>query len=588
MRNTYWLPAAALVVVLSGCSGGGGGISSTPAPTPTPTPTPANSTISNLRADQTFSDASASTSTVFDTATSTVTHGNSVSSTVQVSYNAAARSYTITTQGRTQSFAPVDVQATGNVGETRYVKTDGTTRDYLTLVTTPYTGATGNQYVGMGYWQRNTSGAGTQNTLFDMFTYGLDTPAVAIPRTGSVAWKTDIFGLLTIPAARPLTIQGSGSFNVDFLSGLFSTTAFVDEYDFINGGGTAGSLELTGGGHLGSGNSFSGNIFYDDRTVALGGTITGKFYGPGAEEIGASFSAHDSSGDALTGSMTGQRDPSQPAVNLALTNVVATQRLRTQPAGTSTVQNDGAGGYSDIRSPGNEGFFTIQADGGALIDNSFGSATTLTAADQVTGRPNFTTYHKTVDGQPVTIELYRPGNANTELALTYASFGTWSSSFHTGTVGSGQTSTNKLFFLYGLGTPRDQLTQRTGTGRYDGVVYASGASMDGRSYDVGGSSRFDVDFSAQHYTGSLTLTGTQAGSAATAFGTWTFGANMGYGEMSQAMPGNGVSVGNVNSIQPYFYGPDGEEIGAVFKVFTGPASAASSVQISGVTVAKRQ
>jgi hypothetical protein len=416
-----------------------------------------------------------------------------------------------------------------------------------------------------------------------MFTYGLDTPAAAVPRTGSVAWKTDIFGLLTIPAARPLTIQGTGSFNVDFLSGLFSTTAFVNEYDFINGGGTAGSLELTGGGHLGSGNGFSGNIFYDDRIVALGGTITGRFYGPAADEIGASFSANDGSGDALTGSMTGQRDPSQPAVNLALTNVVATQTLRSHPAGTSIVQNDGASGFAGITQPGNDDLITLQADGSVQLDSI-----TMKAADKVAGRANFTTYHETNGGQPVTIELYRPGSTNTELALTYVSFGTWSASSHNGVVGSGQTSTDKFVFLYGLETPRDLLTQRTGSGRYDGVVYASGASMDGKLYDVGGTSRFDVDFGAQHYTGSLSLNGTQGGGAATALGTWTFGANMSFGQMRQAIPDNGVSAGTPSSIQPYFYGPDGEEIGAVFKVFTGALGAASSVQISGVTVAKRQ
>ena len=136
-----------------------------------------------------------------------------------------------------------------------------------------------------------------------------------------------------------------------------------------------------------------------------------------------------------------------------------------------------------------------------------------------------------------------------------------------------------MIFVYGLETPRDQLDARTGSGRYDGIVYANGASADGHFYDIGGTSRFDVDFSNHRYSGALALSAANAPS----FGTWTFGSTIGFGQMSQS----NFKEDAGGLIQPRFYGPDGQEIGATFRLTSGTPGSTSAVAISGVAVARR-
>ena len=114
---------------------------------------------------------------------------------------------------------------------------------------------------------------------------------------------------------------------------------------------------------------------------------------------------------------------------------------------------------------------------------------------------NFVSYRKTFNGQEVMLELYRPGSANTELALTYASLGRWSTSIKNGTVVA---ENSRVYLAYGLETPARLLSAKTGTGHYAGVVHGAGANrLNGATYDVTGTSRFDVDFSNQRYSEAL-------------------------------------------------------------------------------------
>lgn len=538
---------------------------------------------------QTFASEAANSNVAFQTGSGITQRSASAPATLSVSYDAANQSYTVQTQGRSQVFAPTDAAA-GNPGEQRFVKANGEGRDYLTLVTTPYYNVTGqaNRYVGLGYWQRNATSAGVQDTTLDVFTYGLTSPDAAVPRSGTASWTTDIFGLLTTPGARPRVTQGSGAFTADFQAGAFSTTANLDESDFLTGGGTVGSLRLIGGGALGSGNGFSGNFSYNG-TIAVNGTIAGKFYGPNADEIGASFSATNATGGALSGAMTGQRAGST-ANSLSLTNLVATERLVSFGAGTEIASKPGMTGYFQVSNYGGSGFVTVRPDGTVDVDMGRSDLpfAQLTPADRSTSsRPNYDVYDKVVAGTPVHIELYRPGPSNSELALTYVSFGTWRAS-KTELVQDGTlTRDRQLQFIFGFQTPRDLLAGRTGSARYDGIVAASGASMDGRSYLVGGTSRFDVDFNQSRYSGALTLSGREASGTTRDFGSFTFASTLGAGQMVQASF-DGSGVPGFQTIQPQFYGPDGQEIGATFKLRVGSALDPSGVDISGVTVAKRR
>jgi hypothetical protein len=505
--------------------------------------------------------------------------------TVEVRYDAVSKSYTITADARSQTFAPSDIQTGTFPGEVRYAK-QGAGNDYLTLVTTPYYGGgASNRYVGMGYWQRNNIAGSDQATQFHTFAYGFDTAASGVPRSGSARWATDIFGLLTAPGDELRTVQGRGSFDVDFGAGVFTAFANLDEFDFITGGGRVGSLRFRAGGQLGSGSAFDGDFSYaSGSNGTLGGAIAGQFYGPAAEEMGAAFNAAGN-GAVLTGAMTGQRDTSTPPATQTLLNVQSTQRLASTMANFMTATRAGETGFVDVKAfAGNSGSVTIAP--GEVVEISDGAYSYVpTSVDQVNdGRAEFTTYRGHVAGSPVEVSFYRVGNGNSELALTYLSFATWTRT--TEDSAAQRTNVDKRYLPYGIATPRELLSGRTGTATYRGLVYGSGAKLDGTHYDVGGTSQFDVDFSNTSYTGALALNGKTSTGAVTNFGSYGFAGTMNEGALARA--GFDGMLAGFNYIEPSFYGSSGQEIGAVFQLSIGAQGSVNNVQITGVALAKQR
>jgi hypothetical protein len=585
MKRLVILPICGSVL-LAACSGGGGGggVGSTPAPTPSPTPT--NATIGDLRYDQIFATSAASTTASINTAQSVTNSASATPSTLQVRYDAASQSYTVEAMGRSQTFLPGDL--TTNTGdEAIYTKTNGATRDYLTLVKTPYSSRTPNQYVRLGFWQRNLISPGQQDTSYDAFVYGLATPSGAVPRTGQAGFVTDTIGFVTTPGKTPRAFTGPGSFVVDFALGVFATHSSTDEYDLVTGASVSGGgIEFTGGGHLTGGNAFSGNFTYGGWDGQQSGTIAGQFFGPGAQELGASFAASNAAGAAVTGSITGQSSSSiGPATNLSLVNLVTEQLFYAQESGFQF----GAGpvGARVVNTIDGIGQFTLRPDGSASVTGASSGLgfVTLTAANKIAGPANFITYEKTANGLPSRVMLYQPGSANGELALTYASFGVWSG----GIAPEYPSATFRLYFPYGIITPRDLLARRTGTASYDGIVYGAGTQSGGALFDVSGSSRFNVDFGAQRFSGSLTLAGKAADGSSAALGSWTFDDRLFSGlPVNTALLRNGVAEVGGNTIKPVFFGPDAEEIGASFLIQSGAADPATALTIAGATVAKRR
>lgn len=585
-------------LLLGGCSGGSGGIGTTPAPpggaTPSPTPAPVNTLITNLQASQTFTSDATTTQAVIRTAGGIVDSTGQNRSTVQVSYDSATGGYTVTTDGRSQTFALADRRAERLPGEASFAKS-GATNDYLTLVTTPYYGtATSNRYVGLGYWQRNATANGLQTTQFTTFAYGLAAAAGAVPRSGSAHWTTDIFGLLTTPGQELRTVQGRGDFDIDFGGAIFSGFADLEEFDYITGGGRVGSLPFRAGGQLGSGNGFSGNMSYaSSRVGTLGGTISGQFYGPGAEEIGASFQATGGgTNSVLNGALTGQRTPpAGNATNLSIVNVQSTERLFGTYAGTFVLGREGQAGYLQVNALTGGAQVTISPNGPGAV--SLDDATYVPVdSDRVTdGRSNYITYRGQTSGTvpgAVEVAFYKPGSINSEIALTYLSFATWTRTKSDMANGQALFNTTRDQILYGIATPRGLLVGRTGTGSYDGIVVASGANRDGASYEVGGTSHFDVDFSAARYTGTLALTGTALDGTRRDFGSFAFGNALNEGSMMQSSFDGGRNADPFNFITPAFYGPDGQEIGATFRMTVGNPIDPATVAIGGITVAKRR
>jgi hypothetical protein len=574
-------------IALSACGGGGGGVNVAPAPPVAPAPTPTNTTLTDLKASQSFTnDASANTLTL-DLTTNTAVTGKNVPGTLTISYNVANNSYSVASGGRSQTFLPSDVE-TSSPAEVRYRKVDGDQRDILTLVKIPYTGTSATQYVGLGYWQRNNLTGSRQDTEFSTFAYGLETPAAAVPRTGTAAFRIDVFGLVSTPGFEQRRFEGAGVFSADFAAGVFSAFSYNTETGVSTGNGViGGGIDFTSAGTLSSTGNFSGNMLYGGTNGSIAGSLAGRFYGPTGQEIGASFAGGDASGAAVTGAFTGARDATAPIANLTLTNLTSSELFYVPFALLTRTAIDGQAGfstrtYSTIGQLNRQNAETFTYGPG--LSNLPGGQFTINDKF-VSADPNFTGYRKTFNGDEVVLELYKPGSGNTELPLTYASLGRWNSASKNGVV----TESNQVFLAYGLQTPARLLSAKTGTGRYAGVVYGAGANpLTAATYDVKGTSLFNVDFANQNYSGALVLAGTGTnGTPSIDFGSYDFAGDLAQftAATTAALAKLGVNVGEITT---RFYGPDGEEMAGTF-ILTAPAgSPGAGTTISGATVAKRQ
>lgn len=540
-----------------------------------------------MQTDQVFGGEATITNVTVTPSDVIVQAATSLRDAVTVSYDATTRTYTVAAGGRSQSFGPADSVPGRYAGETAFSKAG--LSEYLTLVTNPYLDAQyTNRYVGLGYWQKNEQVGGVQQTAFSTFTYGFNTAGSSIPRTGSAHWLTDAFGLLSVPGKEVRTLYGLGDFEVDFTAGSFQASGNLDEYEVVSGGGTSGSLRLQAGGELASDGKFSGLFSYEGSpSGALHGTLNGSFYGPNAEEIGATFEA-SGYGAVLTGALTGQQYPlgstSAGIKNITLTNPLATERLFGFGGGLFATTGTGFAGYQQVTSVYTEGTVTLTPAGPTEIGLVKGYA--LSSIDLVAGGPaNFTTYRTNAGGNPAVLSLYKIGSANQELALTYSSFVSWSDAPNS-VAEFGKPFTSN-YMVYGMLTPRELLAGRTGSASYNGVVYGKGGATSGAVYDVRGTSRFDVDFSASSYSGSLGLKGTTLEGTLTDFGDFGFSGSLAFGQMLETPLTGATSPDGGSYIRPSFFGPSGQEIGASFLLRIGTPATTDRIEIGGIAVAKR-
>ena len=613
---------------LSACGGGGGGVSSTPTPAPssvTPTPTPVSQNIT-LPPTSDLANVPAHANANYDLVANKVLDSDSAQGTLQVHYDAATHTYSLTSGARSATFGIPDIHAgTGAVaGETRYVYTAaGGISQYLTLAVKPYSGSRTNSYVGLGYWETIQVNNGKQNSQLDMFAYGFETSAAAVPKSGAASYDIDALALVAVPGQEPKALQGGGTLDVDFLSGSFLAQAYVDEYGLgaSNTYGHGGNIVLHAGGHLASGNSFSGNVSYTGFLAAnpgvsfsnVSGTIQGRFFGPNAEELGASFVAGNSDGAHVAGALTGQRNTTSPAT-LAISNLLADTTLNSRASElrvhfdtTSGVVFKDASGYAPDTwwQPGK---VTLKLNGDVAVQTTYNvdPKATFTSADRsAVQKPNFTSFDTNKATQPsssepatVHFDLYKIGKDNPELQLSYVGFGIWSQTY-TGSDPVYTHTTSRTdsyqYVLYGLETPKLLMAGRTGSASYQGVVYGNSVIGNGTLQEVGGTSRFNVDFGAQSYSGALDLTVGAVGGPKSTLGTWTFSDRLIDGQMGPTALSPNVATFNIpdaNTINPRFYGPEGQEIGATFSIvrsMTTPdiMGGYSKISITGVTVAKR-
>ncbi|MET0308685.1 MAG: transferrin-binding protein-like solute binding protein [Sphingomonas sp.] len=475
------------------------------------------------------------------------------SNVLQIFYDAVSQGYTVTSGGISQTFLPGDISSSqSTLLMTVYEKIVGGVTDSLALTNPGTSGPLTYQYVGAGAWQRTTAVpdpggvSARDHVIFDYkpFTYGVVTPDSALPRIGSAGFTIDLIG--TLGGETVTALHGRDSvLTVNFASGVIATSGILDEYSatqqLLASHSFGGSAQLSS-----STNAFAGTFGFDD----LSGGLNGRFYGPGAEEVGAVWTATNPDGRAATGTIIGRQDASVP---LSSGRVPAPDD--TQPL---VVSYDAASQS-----------YSLTAGGQAL---------TLTGADRdpAGSTSAFDLFRKTLaDGSTLDAQIYNA--AGSPLALSYTSF---AELVFRGTDGTTRTS----YQPFGQRTAASDMP-RTGSASYNGAIYGQG-SVQGAAfsafYSLGGTSRLDVDFASNRASGSLAITGANAAGTRD-FGSFAFQSYaMSGGQFSATASGANAS-GTVNGA---FYGPGAQEFGAGFAIKQGAANG-DTTTLTGVTIGKK-
>lgn len=601
--------ALAAILALSACSGGGGGggigtapapgggtgtspgpsPTPTPAPSPTPTPTPTpNVSLLPLTNSETFAtDGTAIAASYTTSAPGTVTASTP---TISVAYDAASGSYTVTSGSRSQSFRPSDKDAANSSAQlTVFQRTAGDTTDSLTLTNTGTAGAYRYQYVGAGFWQRTVQNGGALSASVDAFTYGVRTPASAVPRTGLGSYAVDLIAVQAYPT-EVASLAGNGRLDVDFAGGSIGISGSGRSVGLVQGRSLI--FDFLGRATIASAsNQFTGTMSLS--SFGDSGTLSGRFFGPGAEEVGATFATTSNTSDGAirtVGTITGRKN----VTNSDTLATVATPRsfdLITMPL---SYYVDSTTGLVASANAGSRDQNTLGFDRSAGSYTLYGTnftAATLVAAESTA---RIKTY-RVINGTDVsTLKVYVPTGSSGELVLNYSGFGVYSTQTK---QFPGQDGFLFRWFSYGLETAASALP-RTGTASFSGQLYGN-AQRPGASggYDMRGTGTLDVSFSPG---GGGSVTGTLA----PVFTPTGGGASFDYGKLSFA----GQLTSGLNAIDGpithapgatqnftgygfgRLFGPNGEEAALQLSGTYKPASGGTpndQLSVSGLLVARR-
>lgn len=637
MKIRFAAPAmASAFALLSACSGGGGGggVGTTPppspapsasptatptptAPTPTPTPTPppppqTNASLINLAVSETFR-TNAATAIGSYGLTASCTQCRASESTLSVRYDAASGGYTVThtdpatQQSRSQSFAPSSRDAAQSSASLDvYARTTGTTQESLALTRPGTSGPLTYRYVGGGVWQRVTTSGERADFSFDAFAYGVETAAADTPRTGAATFDVALIGALGSKSRlNPIALSGAGVLTTDFAGGTVTVTGTIigTDTDILQ---TAFSNRFDGSGRIGSGtNGFTGSFEFVGAS-RVSGSMSGRFFGPAAEEVGASFSANDSFGDAAVGTIIGRRGSiagatpladlsgatsfDAPGAFLTYDRDPATKQLIASPLGTggSLGRDMSYNGLESVRyTPATKAFALtvreptlLRGRGLDLSGLSFDQSNIVAAKSDA----RRTVYEKTINGRTLQLTSYTPGPANPELALTYASFVKLEMVYP---VAAGRDRAFEAYFPYGVETPASQMP-RLGTASYAGrLVGVAGSQHDFTPnwsgprpvdlFDLTGTAAFTADFGMRSLTATLNPVGTNRTTGATRdFGSLTAS----YGILSDSN-----RLGSPDYIAGAFFGPAANEVAVHFQLVSQPGS--DGYVLTGVAFGKR-
>lgn len=517
--------------------------------------------------------------------------------TISVAYDVTTNSYTIANGIRTLTFAPTDVSITAPA--VIYAKTAGATTDTLSLFNHPTaTNGTPYQFVTAGYLQSTMQNGTIASASLEAFTYGITTSDQNLPRTGEAGYAINVNGVIapgaSLPATGPLSIQGSGAMIVDFARYTFNTNA---TFYSIPATGSSASGGLSSSATMSSSrNAFSGIFNYytqaqNNRESGVG-VLAGKFYGPGAEEVGATFYANSAGGSAFIGSILGTVDASMMTAKDTLealdqpTNFVSTYSRycfgNVLCNAGITFNSSGIGGVPNA--------VTVDPATSTYTFNINPFSTPFSVGppqiSPIQADPSFTTYDTVVNGgsgpAPHTINIYKSGSSNPEINLTYTSFA--DILYELRDSGGNTTGGSRKYVTFGMMTPSAQFP-RAGTLSYTGILRGSGTSPTNSMLELTGTSKLTLELnSANRFlvlapvardisTGMTANLGPQI-QEITVFSTQ-------YGMQFQSANGESVVAGA-------FFGPNAEEAAGTFKFkYTGTALGAGEAILAGAFAAKK-
>jgi hypothetical protein len=328
-----------------------------------------------------------------------------------------------------------------------------------------------------------------------------------------------------------------------------------------------------------------------DGTTDYSGTLTGRFFGPAAEEVGAVIQASSAGGAMVVGNLVGPRGSGAGASQTPLLNL---------PGPTAVAGSDGQFNFTPSLSPS---YSTVLNSGMEITYDPVGKTyrfkspspgnpgpvaidRTLTEVQRNAAASNatFTAYQ----GTGFTARMYNPGPSNPQLVLSYTSF----AEIIEDTTNQGRAVTSAHYIPFGGQTPNFQVPT-TGSATYSGVVYGSGDHNSlANDAALAGTSTFNVNFATNAANMQLSVTATDK-----ITGTVMNMGNLGYtGTLGGSCPGgcnrntfqlsiDPVAVpGGTGQMNGQFNGPNAAEYGASFR-FDIPG--ANGGNFAGVTVGKK-
>jgi len=606
-RHTRWAAPLIASLFLTACGGGGGGVNSTgtpagsgssptpspsatptPSPSATPTPSPAievplppstptptavNSSLMGTKVSETFINTAAGTSARFGS--NGVSNGQAQLETLTVSYNASNQSYTLSKGGQTQAFTSANAVNSGNTDFAAYQKTTGSVQEALTLTTPGTSGALTYQYVGGGAWERADVSSGTLDFSYTPFTYGAATADSAVQRTGTGLFSVSLVGARIMD--QPYAVAGDGKMQVDFQKGLLTANGNFTTMNVQTGYVESLGIYFASATLSSTTNNFAGAFAMDDGSRYTGAWV-GKFYGPSNQEVGATWYISNNNGEYAAGYLIGRQDSSVTPYNMSLTPIQYSERFDARTSNlTFTDMGNGIGNNTVV----SRAIATLSYNAGAAsyryVDDNNSIDTTFTSANRSAGLSNSAAdVYQMTDGSGINykLTLSKPGSGNPQIALSYMSFGHWEQ------AQSVSQDARDRWFAYGVRTNPFQIP--TGTGTFNGIVAGKAVAWTGgETFNLTGTSSFDVNFSAATFTGSLNPVGTSlVNGASRNFGSFSFSG--GAMDKDGGLSANVMSGGNfAGYFEGALYGPNATELGGVFGLQSG------GYTINGAAAAKR-